>query len=198
MTTTKLSATAIKTGKLPPRLLIIGREIEARAARADGYHGKAVDMVDSIKALLVEAKRYCDRGGFDAFRKAHCPSLGRSRAYEILSIAFGKKSPQQIKAAGVVRQARHIAKLKAAAGALRRADRPSVTDSIKLAPIANGGDIVRGFTTRVLELVLMTASAKPADFSAAPIEADDLRTLAALLMDIAARKSTSGKLRLVK
>ena len=170
---------------LPPRLLAIAREIEARAAKADAYHGKAADHVISIKQLLAEARSLCTGSGFNfnAFRKRYCPSLGRSRAYELLAIAKGKKSAQQIRQMATVRQARSVAKLKAAAAALRKADRPSLTDAPRAipAPSRDGSDTVRGFTARVLELVLMTATVDPKTFNGVAIEADDLRTLADFL-----------------
>ena len=192
-----LTAKQIKSARnLPPRLIAIGREIEARAAKADGYHSRAVDHVDSIKALLVEAKSFCDKGGLNAFRKRYCPSLGRSRAYELLAIASGKKSARQMKLQGAVRQARHVAKLKAAASALRRDDRPSVTDGKLPPPSKNDSNTVRGFTARVLELVLMTATAEPKTFHGAAVEADDLRKLADFLIDVADLRKP--KLRVVK
>jgi hypothetical protein len=196
----RLTAAAIKTAKnLPPRLLAIGREIEAKASRADTYHTKASDMIDSIKALLVEAKRYCDRSGFDAFRTRFCPSLGRSRAYKLLAIASGKKSAEQVRATATARQGRHIAKLRAAAAELKR---PSLTDSGKLQSITPSlvplipGDNVQRFTAWVLELVLLTASAEPTTFTSAAIEADDLRKLAAFLLIVA--DSQKPKLRIVR
>jgi hypothetical protein len=99
---------------MPPRLLTIGKEIEAKLAKADTYQGKATDMVESVKELLVEAAKLCDDSGFNMFRKHFCPSLSKSRAYEILAIASGKKSVAQSRAEGAARQAKHMAKLKAA------------------------------------------------------------------------------------
>jgi hypothetical protein len=197
--TKKLDAAQIKSARdLPPRLLAIAREIEAKASKAETYHGKATDMVDSIKALLIEAQSFCDKGGLNAFRRRYCPSLGRSRAYEILSIASGRKSAQQIKTSNAARQARHVAKLKAAAAAMRRDGRPLLTDPPRAmpAPSRDGSDTVRGFTARVLELVLMTATVDPKTFNSVTIEADDLRKLADFLMAVADLRKT--KLRLVK
>jgi len=196
-----------------PRLIAIGKEIEARAAKADGYHVRATDMVDSIKTLLVEAKGYCaNAGGFNAFRKKHCPSLGRSRAYEILSIAAGRKTAAQVNAAKVVRQTRYVARLKAAAGAMRRAGRPEDRSSVShtgssprpsidglaspLRPSRDGSNALPEFTKRVLELVLMTATAEPKAFNSAKLETDDLRKLADFLIDVADLRKT--KLRIVK
>lgn len=69
------------------------------------YESKAEGMPVSIEQLLVEAKTYCDKGGFNAFRKQHCPSLSKSRAYEILAIGSGKKTLAQSRAQGAARQA---------------------------------------------------------------------------------------------
>ncbi len=79
---TKLTAAQIKRGKnLPARLISIGKEVEARVSKFHAYEAKASDMAVSISCLLKEAATFCDKGGFNAFRKRHCPSLGRSRAY---------------------------------------------------------------------------------------------------------------------
>ena len=158
--TKKLTAKQISRGRnLPPRLITIGREIEAKASKADTYQTKADDMVASIRQLLVEAESYCDKGGFNAFRKKLCPSLGRSRAYELLAIASGKKSLAEVKAKHAVRQARHMAKLKAA-------NRPSVTESGNVVPLrVESGDLIRQFSARVIELVFLTVDAKPMKFA---------------------------------
>jgi hypothetical protein len=172
---TKLTAAQIKRGKnLPHRLISIGKEIEAKASKADTYHAKAADMVVSIKQLLVEAQSYCDKGGLNAFRKLYCPSLGRSRAYELLAIASGKKTIEQSKAEGATRQARHVAKLRAAAAAMR-----SVSDGKSV-----DGDL-RQFTRSVLELVLLTETTSPAEFAATIVSADDLKKLSAFLQAVA-------------
>jgi hypothetical protein len=174
----KLTAARIKSGKsLPPRLVAIGREIEAKASKADTYHSKAADMVVSIKQLLVEARSYCDAGGFNVFRKRYCPSLGKSRAYQLLAIVSGKTSVEKVRAEGAARQAKHIAKLRAAAATVS----PSVTEN------------VRQFTARVLELVLSTRSAAPAEFAETMAGADDLVALGSFLMAVARHKEPNRK-----
>jgi len=64
---TKRRLTAIQfesCQNLPLRLQEIGKQIEAKLAKAALYQGKAVDMVDSIDRLLDEAKDFCDDSGF--------------------------------------------------------------------------------------------------------------------------------------
>jgi hypothetical protein len=177
----KLTAAQINRGKhLPPRLINIGREVEAKVSKFETYEIKAADMAVSIKQLLAEAATYCDRGGFNAFRKTHCPSLGKSRAYELLAIASGRKTVEQSKAQGRVRQARHVAKLKAVAsamrphsGGMRGHGMPSVSDGNSQ------------FSRFVLELVLLTATASPAEFVSTTANTDDLRKLGDFLIAVA-------------
>ena len=120
-------------------------------------------MAISIRRLLAEAAAYCDKGGFNAFRTKFCPSLGRSRAYELLAIASGKKSVVETKAVKAARQAKHIARLKAAV-------RPSVTETniVRLIPRD------ARFKEHVLELTLLIADAIPAKFSGVALPAGDL------------------------
>lgn len=99
VTMCRLTAMQIESGKnLPPRLQEIGKQIEVKLAKADMYQGKAIDMFDLIGRLLDEAKEFCDGGGFDAFKRTCCPSLGKSRAYEMLAIASGKKALEDVRA----------------------------------------------------------------------------------------------------
>jgi hypothetical protein len=88
----------------------IGREIRARVERLDRIGARAVDMVDSIKYLLREAEQLCDGpDGFIAFKQTYCPELGRSRTYELLAVERGRKTVEQIRAAGRERVAKHRA-----------------------------------------------------------------------------------------
>jgi hypothetical protein len=121
----QLTAAQIEKGEnLPPRLVKIGEEIEAKLVKADTYQGKADNMIVSVVELLKEAGKYCDGGGFNAFKKNFCPSLGKSRTYELLAITSGKKTIEQSKAENAARQAKHTAKLKTAAAV------PLVTDNV--------------------------------------------------------------------
>lgn len=174
-----LTAGQIAKGKnLPARLVNIGREVEAKVSKFRTYEAKAADMAVSIRQLLAEAATYCDKGGFNAFRKKFCPSLGRSRAYELLAIASGKKSVAEVKAEKAARQAKHIARLKAEAS-------PSVTESnvVPLVPRA-----VR-FKEHILELTLLTAGAEPAEFVGVTLPAGDLALLCTFLSVLAALKN---------
>jgi len=165
----KLTAAQISKGKnLPARLISIGKEVEARVSRFHAYEAKASDMAVSISCLLKEAATFCDKGGFNAFRKRHCPSLGRSRAYELLAIASGKKSIEQSRAEGRARLERHVAKLRATAATMQSS--------------VNGQ---RQFTGWVLELVLLTEAAKPADFASTTAGSDDLIKLSNFLAAVA-------------
>lgn len=167
----KLTAAQIRRGKnLPARLINIGREVEAKVIKFDTYETKAADMAVSISCLLKEAATYCDRGGFNAFRKRHCPSLGKSRAYELLAIATGKKSIEQSRAEGRARQERHVKKLRATAAAMRGV------------PLADGKS---QFTQWVLHLILLTETAKPADFTNTTACSDDLIKLGNFLAAVA-------------
>ena len=123
-------------------------------------------------ACWQRRRTICDKGGFNAFRKRHCPSLGKSRAYELLAIATGKKSIEQSRAEGRARQERHVKKLRATAAAMRS----SVSDP-------NNG--LRQFTGWVLELVLLTETAKPADFVSTTASSDDLIKLGNFLAAVA-------------
>ena len=53
----------------------------------------------AIGQLLAKAKEACDAGGFTAFRRRFCPDLGKSRAHELLLIASGKKTIEEVKTA---------------------------------------------------------------------------------------------------
>ena len=141
-------------------------------------------MAASISYLLKEAAAYCDVGGFNAFRKRHCPSLGRSRAYELLAIASGKKTVEEVKATKAAGQARYIAKLKqAAAVTIAEAGRTRRRSSISEGQQVDHS--VRQFTGPVLELVLLTETAKPAEFASTTVKTQDLLKLADFLRAVA-------------
>jgi hypothetical protein len=104
------------------RLERIGREITARVEKLDKLGVKAVDHVDSIDYLLAEAEKLCETAeAFAAFKRKHCPALGRSRAYELLAIKEGRKSLEEIRASNRARVAKHRSGKKAVT------DKPSVT-----------------------------------------------------------------------
>jgi hypothetical protein len=101
----------------PAKLLSLGERVTVHFKKAREYEEKAERHQEKARQHyptigwhLAEAKKICDTGGFNAFREKFCPSLGKSRAYELLAIATDKKSDAEIKAATRERVARHRAK----------------------------------------------------------------------------------------
>jgi hypothetical protein len=90
----------------PAQLSNLGKRIAAHLEKADKYDDKANNHRISAGQLLAEAKQACDDGGFTAFRERFCPNLGKSRAYELLAIASGKKSVEQVRGANAERKRR--------------------------------------------------------------------------------------------
>ena len=127
---TKFTAAQIEAN-CPDRLRKIGEEISERFKKAQNGYKKSDDHMDTIKALLDEAKRLCDEGGFKKFQEILCPQLGKSRAYELLAIARNTRSIEETRASTRKRVAKH------------RANKPagplSVTVTEKLAEDALGG-----------------------------------------------------------
>ena len=97
----------------PAKLTELGELIAVHVEKAERYEQKADDHFISAAGLLSEAKKLCDKGGFAAFRKRF--NLGKTRIYELLAIASGKKSVAQIRAAGAERNRKFRAANKAAA-----------------------------------------------------------------------------------
>lgn len=177
-----LTAAQIAKGKnLPPRLVTIGKEVEAKVSKFRTYEAKASDMAISIRQLLTEAATYCDKSGFNTFRKKFCPSLGRSRAYELLAIASGKKSADDTKAVKAARQAKYVARLKAAG-------RPSVMENV--VPLVPRD---ARFKEHVLELTLLIADATPTKFAGVALPVGDLAKLGRFLLAVADLPKTKKK-----
>lgn len=85
----------------------LGREIKASIDKGDKAAGKAEEHYLAAGLRMVEAKRRveAERGSFRAFLDQH--GIGRSRAYEILAVAEGKKTFVGIRAKAAERQAKH-------------------------------------------------------------------------------------------
>jgi hypothetical protein len=94
----------------PRSLCKLGKEIGAHLDKARKCEDKAEQHYTAVAQLLRQAQKLCDDGAFTAFKAKFCPDLGRSRAYEILAIATGKKSIKQVRAATRERTARSRAK----------------------------------------------------------------------------------------
>jgi hypothetical protein len=95
----------------PAELQQLGKRIAAHLEKARKYEEKADQHYRTISQYLAEAKQTCDEGGFIAFREKFFPDLGRSRVYELLSIASNKKSIAGVKADTRKRVAKHRAKM---------------------------------------------------------------------------------------
>jgi hypothetical protein len=115
------------------RLFSLGWNIEARLEKVDQYGAKAADMAISARQLIDEAKKLCDSEGFAAFKLRHCPSLAKSRTYELLAIESGTKTVEEIRAATRDRVAKHRAEKKA-----RVTEKDSVTSPILKVVTVNG------------------------------------------------------------
>ena len=93
--------------------LKIARDYEAKARKKAGVElRKAENNWITVTQLLAEAKAKCSAGGFKKFKAKYCPDLGRSRIYELLAIASGKKSIEQVKAESRGRKAKERAENK--------------------------------------------------------------------------------------
>ena len=108
-----VTAAQIENG-CPERLEALGNRIRAHLEKAGQAERRADNHHTSAGILLAQVKEACTEGGFAAFRERFCPNLGRSRTYELLQIAGGTKSAEEIRAENAERNRRHRAKQKAA------------------------------------------------------------------------------------
>ena len=126
----------------------------------------------AVGLLLLEAKKLHPKvKDFDAFlKKVH--GLKLSRAYELLRLAGGRTTDQELKKENRERQRKSRAKKKLP---IPESEPASVTVT----------ELSRKFKKHVLELVLMTADAKPATFADTKVDMDDLVKLGAFLAAVA-------------
>jgi hypothetical protein len=131
------------TENCPAKLADLGKRITAHLEKAAQCDEKANNHRISAAQCLLQAKDACDEGGFNAFRERCCPDLGRTRAYELLSIAGGKKTITEIRAATAGRMQKHRAEKKAASPSVTvtetaqpKASRPPTTAEQAQAQIA--------------------------------------------------------------
>jgi hypothetical protein len=97
-------------GDCPKVLCDLGKQIAVHLEKARKSEERAEQHRITAGQLLESAINSCDEAGFDAFLKKFCPDLGRSRVYELKSIAAGKKSLDDVRAATRNRVSRHRAK----------------------------------------------------------------------------------------
>jgi hypothetical protein len=75
----------------------LGREIVALHAAGDKSQKKADDKYLAVGLKLIEArKQTASEVSFAAFLAEHCPTIGKSRAYELIRIAEGRTTQQQV------------------------------------------------------------------------------------------------------
>jgi hypothetical protein len=91
----------------------LGKQIAAHYDKLVKCEDKAEQHRIAIGQLLVQVKKACDAGGFTMFRERFCPNLGKSQAHELLQIASGKKTVEEVKAESRGRKAKQRAKNKA-------------------------------------------------------------------------------------
>lgn len=123
-----LTAAYIKQN-CPAPIKDLGKRIAAHYDKLLKCEGKTEQHRIAIGLLLKQAEEACDAGGFAAFRQRFCPNLAKSRAHELLQIASGRKSVEQVKAATRERVKKHRA-VKAAAPK----PKPSVTVTDSTSP----------------------------------------------------------------
>ena len=114
LTTAGITAAQIETD-CPAQLQELGKRIAAYYGKLLKCEDKAEQYKISIDQLLAQAKKVCDEGGFTVFRERFCPNLGRTRAYQLLQIASGKKSVEDARAENAERNRQYRAKKKKAA-----------------------------------------------------------------------------------
>jgi hypothetical protein len=116
----KITAARIETD-CPTELANQGALIAKCLREADDCDACAEECRIAAGKLIAEAYEACDSDGFDAFRKRFFPQVGRSRAYELMAVATGKKSANEIQKSNRERVARYRAK--------KAAESVTVTDS---------------------------------------------------------------------
>ena len=86
-----------------------GKKVVAHIKAGDKAKEKAIEHYKAAGLLLIAINKN-HPGGFTAFLANSCSGLGRSRAYELMQIAGGRRSAEEIKAATKKRVERHRAR----------------------------------------------------------------------------------------
>ncbi len=89
-----------------------GKEIVAHITAGDQAKDKAVEHYKAAGLLLLDVSNNKHPKDFTAFLTRSCAGLGRSRAYELMQMAGGRKTVEQIRADTKKRVDRHRAKNK--------------------------------------------------------------------------------------
>jgi hypothetical protein len=91
----------------------LGKEIVARIEAGDRCKAQADDRYRSAGLLLIEARKRVPVKGLAAFLKDHCAGLSLTRAKELIAIAEGRTTQEEVRAKATARQQRHRANEKA-------------------------------------------------------------------------------------
>ena len=213
----KLTAAQVERD-CPAILQDLGKRIAVHLEKARKCEEKAEQHYATIAQHLAKAKQACDDGGFKAFREKFFPDLGRTRVYELLSIATNKKSVEQVRADTRARTARSRANKKAESSAtvadksepepserqefppeVAPADAPSIVPEQRpkaAAPpraVTSKDEALSDFTARVLDLMRRTRGQKVERFAKTAVKADDLAKLGKFLTDLADLKKPSAE-----
>jgi hypothetical protein len=198
-----VTAAQIEAVGLPTRLLDISLEINAKLEEADKALEQAENHKITIHELLEEAKELCDAGGFKLFKEKFYPSLRKSRSYELLAIAAGRKTIEQTKTGSRERQTKHRAKTKAKLAEAKaklaeiekveaerllttgKSEGPLVTDKAEHKAVTASDIALHEFNGHVLRLLQMTNKAKPGRFTKTSVHAPDLLQLGRFLAEVA-------------
>ncbi|MCB4771177.1 hypothetical protein LGR54_21435 [Ancylobacter sp. Lp-2] len=117
----------------------LGAEIKARLEAGDKAIGKAEDHYLAAGLRLVEARQRVEAegGAFREFLAAH--GIGKSRAYEVMAVAEGKKTFAGIRAKTAERVARHAERsreaLSVTSGHSVEAEAPVLVEDDELGPL---------------------------------------------------------------
>ena len=110
-----------------------GKEIVAHITAGDKAKDKAVEHYKAAGLLLLDVSNKHPKD-FTAFLTRSCAGLGRSRAYELMQMAGGRKTVEQIRADTKKRVDRHRAKNKQRPLQETVTDQPEVADAPTIVP----------------------------------------------------------------
>jgi hypothetical protein len=94
----------VKSDSMPEELATRGRGILKVLAQADKAAYDYEVKTQTAAAMVVEAKAMCEEYKFAFTKFTKTIGLGKSRAYELLAIAEGRKTLDEVRAATAARQ----------------------------------------------------------------------------------------------
>ena len=120
---TEVSTNAKKTTEWTPALRNAGKAIAAHIERADKSLGKYVDHMDSAGQHLLTARDTCkeEKRSFTRFLKDH--GIGKTRAYQILAVADGTMTKEELLEKNAKAQREYQKKLKEKADKADKAEK---------------------------------------------------------------------------